>query len=356
MNKFRIEQILGITAAALVVIGCIMVLRPFVSALLWASILCFSTWPLFLKLTRVLQGRKSAAAGLMVLLSTLILVAPFAVVGVNLADNLGIAVDWFHSFKQDGLPHPPGWLLQLPVVGEMADKYWTDLTQNTEKTMDLFKELFLKSQGWLLRNSLNFLEGILQLSLSVLIAFFFYRDGEAVVEKMVVGVKKIAGDDTQHLLSVVGGTIKSVVYGILGTALCQGIVAAIGFKIAGIPSALLLGFATFFLSLIPGGPPFIWVPVTLWLFFNGHPALGVFMLVWGFFVISGVDNLIRPYIISRGTKLSFILIFLGVLGGIIAFGFIGLFIGPTLLAIGQTLVQQFIARKAEADQTASAAS
>lgn len=356
MNQLRMERILGVAAVALVAIGCLFVLRPFASALLWASILCYSTWPLFERLKSAMGGRKGAAAGVMVLVIALLLIAPFVIVGFRLADNLTIAIEWFRSFQQEGLPPPPAWVARLPLVGDLVSGRWADLSENTEYTMELLRQGLARSQVWLLKHSVLLLEGLAQLCLSVLIAFFFYRDGETVVEMAVAGIRKIAGDDTQHLLTTVGGTVKGVVYGILCTALAQGVAAGVGFKIAGLDSALLLGFLTFFLSFVPAGPPLVWVPVTLWLFYAGHPGLGVFMGVWGFLVISGVDNLVRPYLISRDTKQSFALVLLGVLGGILAFGFIGLFIGPTLLAVGATLIRQFVARKREGKPPAPAPS
>jgi predicted PurR-regulated permease PerM len=136
-----------------------------------------------------------------------------------------------------------------------------------------------------------------------------------------------------------------VVYGILGTALAQGILAGMGLWISGVPAPLLLGLLTFFLSLIPMGPPLVWIPATLWLFYRGDPGWGVFMGMWGAVIVSGVDNLLKPYLISRGSNLPFVLVFLGVFGGVIAFGFIGIFLGPTLLAVGYALLQDWSAQK-----------
>lgn len=347
MNRLRMDQILGVAAVALIAFGCIVVLRPFVTSLLWAAILCFSTWPLFVRLSKALGGRRTWAAGIMVFVIALLVVAPFAIAGTHLADNFSAAIEWVRTFKQNGLPPPPDWVRSIPLAGDSISGHWSELSANTGATMDLLKDILVKSESWILQHSLHLLEGILQLCLSVLISFFFYRDGEVVVEMLVAGIHKIAGDGTQHLLNVVGGTVKGVVYGIICTALAQGILAGIGFRIAGIPSSLLLGVLTFVLSFIPFGPPVVWLPVAGWLFFTGHPGYGVFMILWGVLVISGVDNLVRPYVISRDSKQSFALILLGVLGGIMAFGFIGLFIGPTLLAVGATLVRQFIARKRE---------
>ena len=340
----QIEQIGGIAAIALLVIGCFVILRPFVSALLWAAIVCYSTWPCYRWLERALRGRKTLASVLMVLLISVVMVLPFAVVGATLADNVSRVTSFLQDVQREGIPPPPDWIKQLPWLGSFADSYWTNLAENTEKTSALLRTFLLQSQGWLLRHSVNVGQGVLQLSLSVLIAFFFYRDGEYVASKIASGIKLVAGDFTQHLLGVAGNMIKGVVYGILGTALGQGAVAAIGFWIAGVPSAVFLGLLTFFFSLLPAGPPFIWIPATIWLFYHGHLAWGLFMAIWGFFVISGIDNLLKPYLISRGSTLPFVLVLLGVLGGVLAFGFIGLFLGPTLLAVGYTLVQELTAR------------
>jgi predicted PurR-regulated permease PerM len=146
-----------------------------------------------------------------------------------------------------------------------------------------------------------------------------------------------------------------VVYGILGTALVQGVVAGIGFLIAGVPGALLLALLTFFLSLVPVGPPLVWGPAAIWLFNQGHTGWGIFMIIWGVAVISSVDNFVKPWLISQGSNLPFILILFGVLGGALAFGFIGVFLGPTLLAVGFKLIQEWAITSAEASKTSLSA-
>jgi predicted PurR-regulated permease PerM len=204
---------------------------------------------------------------------------------------------------------------------------------------------FDRSRGWMLARSLALGRGIFELTISVVISFFFYRDGPAVVARVSEGVRRITGDFSQHLVEVVGNTTKSVVYGLLGTAVAQGTMAGIGFRIAGIPGAFLWGLLTFFLSLFPAGPPLVWVPATLWLLFRDEVGWAVFMGLWGFFAISGIDNIVRPMLISRGTTLPFALTLLGVMGGVFAFGFIGVFLGPTVLAAGYSLLQEFLRQK-----------
>jgi predicted PurR-regulated permease PerM len=182
---------------------------------------------------------------------------------------------------------------------------------------------------------------LFQIILSITVCFFFYRDGEDTAQSVVNFLKRIAGERTDRLMTVAANTIKGVVYGVLGTAATQGTFAGIGFFIAGVPGALLLGFFTFFFALIPMGPPFIWVPATIWLFYYKGVAWGIFMALWGMFIISGIDNVVKPLLISHGVNLPFILILLGVLGGVIAFGFIGVFLGPTLLALGYSLISEW---------------
>jgi predicted PurR-regulated permease PerM len=149
------------------------------------------------------------------------------------------------------------------------------------------------------------------------------------------------------LLTVAANTVRGVVYGILGTGLVQALMAGIGYFIAGVPGAALLALLTFFLSVVPVGPPLVWIPAALWLFHQGSTGWGIFMLAWGV-LVSSVDNVVKPWLISQGSDLPFILIFFGVLGGALMFGFIGVFIGPTLLAVGYRLVEEWASVTREA--------
>ena len=186
-------------------------------------------------------------------------------------------------------------------------------------------------------------EGLLQLTLSVLIAFFFFKDGDAITARLRGAVGRIAQERGLHMLHVALSTTRAVVYGILGTALVQGVLMAIGLWIAGIKAAPLLGLVTFFLSPVPIGPPMVWIPAGLFMFSQGNTGWGIFLLIWGGLVVSSVDNVIKPMIISHGSDLPFILVFLGILGGVVAFGFIGVFLGPVLLALGFAMIKEWAA-------------
>jgi predicted PurR-regulated permease PerM len=186
----------------------------------------------------------------------------------------------------------------------------------------------------------------------VLIAYFLYRDGDAATLRLRAAVDRIAPKRGRRLLEVAGGTTRSVVYGILGTALAQGVLMAIGLWIAGFEAAPLLGLVTFFLSPVPIGPPLVWIPAAIWLFSHDQTGMGVFMLVWGTVVVSTVDNFLKPIIISRGSNLPFLPVMLGILGGVVAFGLIGVFLGPVLLALALALLNEW-AVLAEDEQTRS---
>ena len=341
----QVEQIAGIAAVTLVFLGCFVVMRPFLSALLWAGILCFATWPCYAWLKRRVRGRSTLAATLMVLLIALVMVLPFVFVGMTFAENVAQIVRAVQRVQEQGLPAPPAWVRNVPLAGAYLDEYWREVGASTEKTGAFFKLVFARMHPWMLRHGLDLGEGILQLTLSVVLVFFFFRSGERLSALLSEGVERLIGESTQRFLRVVADTIQGVVYGFLGTALAQGIVAGIGFLIAGVPLALLWALLVFFLALLPFGPPVVWVPVAVWLYLTGHSGWAVFMALWGTLVISGIDNFLRPYIISRGSPLPFVLIFLGVLGGILAFGFIGIFLGPTLLAAGYCLAGELLASR-----------
>lgn len=333
----RVERIAQITALVVLVVGCLLVLQPFVTALLCAAIVCFSTWPMYQWLERRLGGRRSAAALAMTLLLILVVVLPLALLALTLKDDVTGLIEQVRALFADGLPDPPNWVAGLPIVGDSIDAWWRELAASREKLAAALKELLQPAQQGLFKAGLILGEGVLQLSLTAFIAFFFYRDGAALMAAAQTATHRIAGYLAPGLFQTIGGTIQGVVYGLVGTAIAQGLVAVIGFLIAGVPGAALLGFLTFLLSMVPVGPPLIWGGAVVWLAWKGATGWAIFMAVWGFFVISGIDNVIKPLLISRGSSLPFVLVLLGVFGGVFAFGFVGIFLGPTLLAVGYSL-------------------
>lgn len=336
----RFEQSLGWIVLVALFIGCLFVLRPFVSALLWAAVLCFSSWPLYRRLLKLLHGRRTLAALVMALGMILVIQLPFLVIGMTLADSVKELTTAGQKWIEAGPPGPPAWLEKLPAVGHRATERWQTLATDSGKLMEATRRFIAPVGSGLVVAGLAIGSGLLQLALSIFIAFFFFRDGSALGGRLTNAVERIGGERGTHLLETAGNTVRGVVYGILGTGLVQAVMAGIGFFIAGVPGAALLALLTFFLSVVPVGPPLVWLPAALWLFHQGSTSWGIFMIVWGI-LVSSVDNVIKPWLISQGSDLPFILIFFGVLGGALVFGFIGVFIGPTLLAVGYRLVTEW---------------
>lgn len=343
-NRQDIELKIGWIGLAMLLLGCVWVMLPFVSALLWASILSFSVWPVHRRLLKLLRGRRTLAALIMAAGMCAVVLLPFVVVGATLADNIEQLTTATRRWMDAGLPAPPEWLARFPVVGTRATEYWEALAADTSKIAEALRPLIDPLSVWLLAAGMALGRGLLQLTLSVFIAIFLLRDGEAAASHVIAAVERIAGERGRYLVEVAGATVRGVVYGILGTAFVQGAMAGVGFLIAGVPGAPLLAMLTFFLSVIPVGPPLIWVPAALWLFNQGSTGWGIFMIVWGIGV-SSVDNFVKPWIISQGSAMPFLLILFGVIGGALAFGFIGVFIGPTLLAVGYQLVREWAANE-----------
>ncbi len=343
MNRLRsqLEQTLGWAGLFALAAGCLIVLRPFVSALLWAVVLSFSSWPLYRRLLQLLGNRRTLAALLMTLGMVLVLLLPFLIVGLTLADNVKDLTLATRSWMAGGPPAPPAWLAKVPVVGAQATAYWQNLASDTAKLWTEAQRFIEPVSSWLLKAGLALGGGLIETALSVFIAFFLFRDGVGVGRRLTAAIDRIGGERGGHLLTVAGKTVRGVVYGILGTALAQAVMAGIGFLIAGVPGAALLALLTFFASVVPVvGTGLVWLPAALWLFHQGSTGWGIFMLVWGVGVGS-LDNIVKPWLISQGSEMPFILIFFGVLGGALAFGFIGVFLGPTLLAVGYRMVEEW---------------
>ncbi|MHC1767472.1 MAG: AI-2E family transporter [Verrucomicrobiia bacterium] len=394
LKRTRIEQALGLTALVFLLIGAFVVMKPFLSAAMWAVVLCFSLWPAHHRLVRRVGNRRTLAAAITTLAIALVLLVPFVVIGFSLADDarsLGMAT---RKWLEAGPPAPPGWLDKVPIVGGEAKRYWRgfadeaakwlqevrraaeeELPPTTKATSEVaplakaeaapavsppsrdesrfvnaLRRVINWAQSWLPQVGLAIGRGVTEVALSVFIAFFVLRDGAAAADRLTTGVDRIAGDRGKRLLEVAGQTVRGVVYGILGTALAQGGMAGIGFWTAGVPGAALLALMTFFLSVVPMGPPLIWIPAVIWLFHQGSTGWAIFMLAWGL-ALSSVDNVVKPWLISQGSAMPFILIFFGVIGGALGFGVIGVFLGPTLLAVAYRLIDEWSVARPSSPRT-----
>ena len=350
----RFDVIFRLIGAGIIVVGIYLVLQPFLSALLVAGVLAIATWPLYQRLHDRMGGRATWSAALMMLLILVLVVIPIAFLAASAADQLpglsAMVKQWFTG----GL-HVPEQLKSIPVVGDRIYDQVTLLVGDKAQLAAIGQRL-LEPAGKLSVAIVKTLgDGILQLLLVTFIVFFYYRDGHRVADVIGRISGRISGEMSVEVLDIIVGTTRSVFIGIVGTAAAQAIAALIGFLIAGVPAAFLLSVGTFVLSVVPMGPVLLWGGAAVWLYLQGETGWAIFMVVWGAVVISSIDNFVKPLLIARGSTLSLALIFLGVLGGVIAFGFIGVILGPVLLALGIALGRKWISARDTGIQEATSA-
>ena len=343
MDTSRFEQYARVAGIALLVVGCFLVIRPFLAALLFAAVLCLSTWPAFRWVRDRLGGRNALTALLFVLAMLLAIALPVALAGFSLVTHSSQAIDFVRGLIDRGPFELPAWLTGLPLVGATLDEYWHGLLGSREEIVTLARRLAEPAKGLLVAAGSAAGEGFLYILIAIFMAFFFYRDGEEVGRMVKDGMARLAGwEQGAAVVATAQSAVKGVVYGLIGTALAQAAVALVGFLIAGVPGAMALAALTFVLSFIPMGPAILWGGAAAWLYSNDETGWAVFMLAYGFLVISSVDNFIKPILMSRAGNLSMLLVVLGVFGGAVAFGFIGIFVGPTLLAVAWSLLNAWL--------------
>ena len=333
-----------VLAGALLVglaVGCIAVLLPFLSALLWGLILVYSTWPVFNWLRTHLHVGSKGAAAIMVLLTTVLIVLPIGVAAPAGADDAVALRRSLQSLLDGGLPNAPAWIPGIPVIGPTIAEYWNQWAADLSVMVAFFSPYFGMVAESGLKLLLGIAGGLAQFVIALLVAFFLWASGDRLKVHLDRIAFRIAGARAERLVKVTGATVRGTVYGILGTALVQGILTTLGLFVSGVPRPLLLGLVAGLLSVLPIGAPVIWIPSFLWLLSTGHTGWGIFLGLYGLFIISGSDNVIRPWFIARGAQLPFLLTILGVLGGALAFGLLGIFLGPVLLGVGFTLVMEF---------------
>jgi len=340
-SRSRIDVWIGIVAAFFLGLACIFILLPFLSAALWAGILCFSTWPLFVRLRAMVGERRNLAAALATLVLSAIIIAPIALLVSKLTSNINEIIVATQKLLREGAYGPPAWMASLPLVGERLVSYWTLLSENNSLLIAELAKWLPTARDLVLGGGKALAGGIVQIVLSLLMAFVFYRDGETAAHRISAASSRIGGAQASRMLEVAGVTMRSVVYGVLGTALLQGVLAALGFMVAAVPGAVLLGFVVFIVAVVPAGPLLVSAPAVFWLYHRGDIPWAIFVLVW-IIIVGNLDSVVRPFLIARGGGTTpLILLVLGILGGAMAFGLIGLFLGPTILAVGYQMFDEW---------------
>lgn len=336
----------GILLVSLLVLSY-MVLREFLLSLIWAFIIAYVTWPVYRWLRRQMKGKKTLSALVMTLLiSMIIFLSVFWLVAL-LQKELALAYQTLSvNFSLDNLQLPDA-IKHIPGLGD----YLQDgITRLSTDRAGVAKQLANTAQHWL-GGVTQFLGGIgnnlVKLAIILVTVFFCFRDGEEAVRQLHQGLIRFLGKHQHVYLQAAGHTTNAVVFGMVLAALVQGILAGLGFSVAGVQAPVLFGALTALFALIPMGAPLIWLPIAIGLIFMNKVLAGIGLIAWGVLVVSTIDNVIRPLVISGASRVPFLVVMFGVFGGLTAFGVIGIFLGPVILAVLRAVWQEWLDQQKE---------
>jgi predicted PurR-regulated permease PerM len=331
-TSLLIERLVVILLFAGLLFGVAQILRPFVTAILFGTILVISTWPL--RQWVVQRGVSRGLTTLLFLVAALaILVVPAVVIAPRLSARVTVGIQTAQAYIAS-TPETPAWLARLPLLGPRAEALWSQAVAAEGDLREIAKPYATQVGNWLVDFARAFAESILQVILSLAVATMLWLRGDVLKEVSQDIAERLGGEFGLKMLNTAAGAVRGVAYGVVGTAGIQAVAMTLGLFVAGVPNATLLGFLSLLIAISQIGVllVLVWGGAAWWLFSSGEFGWGVFMLAWGLFV-STVDNVIRPWLVSFGAPMPLTLVFLGVFGGFIAFGFLGLFIGPAFMAI-----------------------
>ncbi|UZR30480.1 AI-2E family transporter [Methylococcus mesophilus] len=340
------ERAIGLLTIGLLIAACIKIVAPFTGALIWSTIIAVAAWPVFERLTRRLGGRAGIAATLITVAILLVIAMPVALLINSLAEHVQGVLHITEDVSSLRLPGPPEWVNRVPLVGPEIESRWLAAVENLETTLTKIRPWIGKAATWTVSQGAHLTLSLLEFLLATVLAGFLFVHGKSLAGLLERFASAIAGESGAGLVHTAGLTIRSVTIGVMGTALIQSVLTALGLLLAGVPGALLLWFASFLLATLQLGTALVWIPAAIWLEIQDQTGWTIFLVVWGLFV-NTIDNFIKPYLIAQGSGTPLAIVFLGVIGGMLAWGFIGIFIGSTLLAVSHALLKAWLDAKRE---------
>jgi predicted PurR-regulated permease PerM len=331
------RSVLAIVALAALIGGSLWVLSPFIPALIWAVTIVVTTWPLMTRVEKMLWGRRGLAVTVMTLALLLLFFVPLTLAIMTVLNNVDTISGWIKLASNLKGNEPPSWLVSLPVVGPRAASFWADLVQHGADPLlgkvmpyvGTFAGRVLKEAGLIGSIGMQFL-------LSVLLCAVLYAYGEDGARAVLRFARRLAGDQGVRMTRLAAASVRGVALGVVVTAVVQSVLAGLGLALVGVPAVPLLTALMFLLALAQIGVIPVLLPAVIWLYWSGQIGWAIGLLIWTV-VVSTMDNFMRPWLIKKGADLPFLLIFVGVVGGLIAFGLIGIFVGPVVLAVTYTL-------------------
>jgi predicted PurR-regulated permease PerM len=338
------QTVLAVLLMVMLISASFWVLRPFLLAIVWAAMIVVATWPLMLRLQQRVRSRALAVtimSGAMVL----VFVVPLVLAIQTLVDNADTITGWLRTLATAPIPPPPEWLSRIPLVGAKVAEVWTSIAAAGKGELVARLAPHAAAAAEWLAGALGGIGMLgLQFFLTVIIAVVMYTQGEAARAGLIRFGRRLAGDRGEGVVVLAGQAIRAVALGVVVTALAQTVLAGLGLAVAGIPFAGLLTGVILLLCIAQVGPILVLAPAVIWLYWNDQTVWGTALLVWTIGV-GTMDNILRPFLIRKGADLPMLLIFAGVIGGLIAFGIVGLFVGPVVLAVTYTLLKDWVGER-----------
>jgi len=333
---------LTVLLIAVLIIAVYVILHPFLPPFIWATTIVITTWPLMLRTQEILGGKRGLAALVMTLGLLLVFVAPLWAALATIADNYRRIDEVAASFRTAAIPPPPSWIQNVPLIGSNLAATWQDLaTAGPEGIITRIKPYSGQAAKWFIDQAGNLGKILAQFLLTVIISAILYTRGEVAAAGIRLFAGRLGGRRGEEIVFLAEKSIRGVAMGVVVTALAQSLLGGIGLAAAGVPAAVALTAVMFLLCLAQLGPGLVLLPAVVWLFWSGHTIAGSLLLVWTAGIVS-LDNILRPMLIKRGADLPLLLVFAGVIGGLIAFGIVGIFIGPVVLAVAFTLLKSWV--------------
>ena len=344
------------TTLAVIFIGGLLastfwILRPFMMSILWAALIVIATWPTKEKLQALLGGKRGLAVTIMTLAILLVVLIPLTLAVLTIIDHAEGVVAKVQALSSAALPAPPQWLERIPFAGDKLTAKWLEAAAlDPEQRMALMTPYTGRALQWFVDQAGSVGMTLVQFLLTTIIAALMYANGETVRSGIFSFARRLAGSEGEAAAVLAGKAARSVALGVVVTAIVQAALGGAGLFIAQVPGASLLTAVMFMFCLAQVGAGPVLIPAVIWLYLKGNTTMAVVLLVFSVLALT-VDNVLRPVLIKKGADLPLIMIFAGVIGGLIAFGVIGLFIGPVVFAITSTLLRSWVAggaRKFEA--------
>lgn len=344
---------LAVLFVGALIAGSFWILWPFLPAIIWSSTLVVATWPIMLRVQRQLWNRRALAVAVMTAALLLIFVLPFWLAITTITKHFGRIAGWAESLARFQLPPPPHWVSGLPFFGQQAALLWANAAANGIEP--LVKEA-APYAGSAVTWSISALGGFgvlfVQFVLTVFIAVIFYGSGEHAASLARRFGRRLAGERGEQSVLLAGQAIRSVALGVIVTAVAQSVLGGLGLALAGVPFSAVLTAVMFMLCIAQLGPLPVLVPAVIWLYWSGESMWGTLLVIWSI-LLSTMDSIVRPLLIRRGAHLPVLLLLAGVVGGLIAFGLVGIFLGPVVLAVAYTLLLSWMAEAKMPDQEIS---